>query len=397
MANTALISMLVLCALSSDPSEPRSEPSSELTFPVDPREYEVGPGDVLWLTAEGGLPTQLCDSLSKGGIELPVTPDGYVVIPLVGALDLEGMTLAEASEIVERSFRSRFRASQPLVGLARLRRFSVPVTGKVEQPGIYTATAARRVSEALMQAGGITQGGTWDNIDLLRDGDTIRVDVAAYLESGDMRLNPLLAAGDIVNVPPSGPKVGVEGAVSLSNIYESGVIQPEWSVRGFLSYREGERASELLRRAGGLLPRAHASQCYLTRQDSARGELRIPAPMDDESVDPVVLPGDMLICPGSPVTVVVTGHVFEPGPRSYIPGMDAGYYIALAGGVDDEADYSEVRIVTSDGEVYAADELASVPSGSVISVPRAELVWWEDYLAIATGVASVVIAWASVF
>jgi len=402
LANAALIGTLLLGALLGQSPGVRY-PNPELTFPVDPQFYEVGPGDVLWLSAEGGLPMQLSDSMSQGGLELPITPDGYVVVPLVGALDVEGLTLAEVVDIVERSFEARFRSSAPMVGLSRMRTFRVSVTGNVVQPGLYPSTAADRVSDLLVLAGGISHGGAWDSVYLLRERDTLDVDVAAYLETGEWSANPMLTAGDVINVPYAGPKVGVEGAVSLRYIYQAGAplaqADTSWegSARGFLSYEEGETASELVKRAGGLSPWGHPSRCYVMRRDSNRRELRLPAPMDDDSMDPVMLPGDMLICPGAPVTVMVSGHVFMPGPQGYVPGMDAGYYIASAGGGDDKADLDDTEIVTPDGEVYSIDELESVPSGSVIRVPRAELVWWQDYLTVLTGVASVVIAWKSIF
>jgi len=398
LATAALIGTLLLGALlGQSPGNP------ELTFPVDPQRYEVGPGDVLWLSAEGGLPMQLCDSLSSEGLKLPITPDGYVVIPLVGALDLEGFTLAEAIDFVKTSFRARFTSSEPLVGLASMRYFRVSVTGNVVNPGLYASTAADRVSDLLMLAGGISHGGAWDSVYLIRDSDSLDVDVAAYLETGEWSANPMVNAGDAINVPYTGSKVGVEGALSLRQIYLSGAplaqADTSWegSARGFLSYREGETASELVRRAGGLSPWAHPSRCYIMRRDSGSRDVRLPAPMDDDAVDPVIRSGDMLICPGAPVTVMVAGHVFKPGPQGYVPGMDAGYYIASAGGVDDEADVADTEIVTSDGEIYSMDDLESVPSGSVIRVPRAELVWWQDYLTVLTGVASVVIAWKSIF
>ncbi len=403
MADVALTCTLLLCCLVGQASAQNPGHLPGPTFPVDPLSYKVGPGDILWITAEGGLPMQLCDSLSEGGLELPVTPDGHVVIPLVGALDVEGMTLADAAAMLEDEFHARFRRRRPLVGLARMRSFRVSVTGNVVTPGLYSATAAARVSDAISMAGGVSHGGSWDRAYLMRHGDTLEVDIAAYLETGEWEMNPVLTAGDVVNVPYSGPKVGVEGAVSLRNIYQSGAplaqADTSWegSARGFLSYRQGESASGLLERAGGLSPWAHPSRCYVMRRDSMDREVRIPAPMDDPSVDPVILPGDMLVCPGSPVTVMVAGHVFRPGPQGYVPGMDAGYYIASAGGVDDEADLAEAEVVTPNGEVYDAESLASVPSGSTIHVPRAELVWWQDYLTVLTGVASVVIAWKSVF
>ncbi|MEL3901241.1 MAG: SLBB domain-containing protein [Treponema phagedenis] len=73
-----------------------------------------------------------------------------------------------------------------------------------------------------------------------------------------------------------------------------------------------------------------------------RGEQRIPFNLNpilfDSAYTAVLLfeAGDKLIVPNIEQTVIVTGAVLKPGTYPYMPGRTFDYYIALAGGFDDQ-------------------------------------------------------------
>jgi len=73
------------------------------------------------------------------------------------------------------------------------------------------------------------------------------------------------------------------------------------------------------------------------------------------------------------------------------------YYIAQAGGFTNEARRSGVRITLVSGEELSIEEVNVIQPGSVINAPRKSLVWWQDYLTVATGLATVFIAYKSLF
>jgi protein involved in polysaccharide export with SLBB domain len=55
--------------------------------PVDPNEYTVGPGDLYGVNIWLSIPISL---------QLPVTPEGSVIIPTVGEVSVSGLHLDEA-------------------------------------------------------------------------------------------------------------------------------------------------------------------------------------------------------------------------------------------------------------------------------------------------------------
>jgi hypothetical protein len=77
--------------------------------------------------------------------------------------------------------------------------------------------------------------------------------------------------------------------------------------------------------------------------------------------------------------------------------MDPNYYIAQAGGFVRESRRSGTQVLMPNGDEVDADDVSSVPAGSTIIVPRKAIVGWEDPLLILTSVASIVIAWKSIF
>jgi len=370
---------------------------------VDPSSYIVGPGDVFWFTVPGGIPSQIAGTEEGTLLYLTVTPDGFLVVPSTGAWFVSGHSLEEAVRTVEAGFAARFPGLRGLAGLASLRVFRVPVTGQVGSPGIYDITGAHRLTDLLSKSGGISPAGSWTSVEVIHsDGDTSLYDISRFLLAGDIGSNPTLSMGDRIHVPQAQQFVRIEGAVHMSGLLSMEFLPeglPAWtgSASGMLEYIPGETAAELVIRAGGTESWAVRDSCHVQRTADGGSVEFLPAPLDDTAIDPVLQPGDRVICPGIPPVVAVSGFVYSPGTYPHTGGMDAFFYISQAGGYLREASRSGTRIVLPDGTEEELDRVRDVPAGSSIVVPRKALVWWQDPLIIVTGIASVVIAWKSVF
>ncbi len=371
---------------------------------LDPESYILGPGDVLWLSVRGGLPEELAGMTTRGTIMyMTVTPDGHAVIPGAGSWSVGGLTLAEATDVLESGFRGTFPGITASVGLAGLRYFRVPVTGRVNSPGLVTISGADRVTDALQAANGISAAGSWTSIMVIGRGDTSYVDLARFVVEGTPSLNPSLRPGDRIVVPEAESFVQLEGALHLPGMNISvlspgeGTVMWSESVSGITEYIPGETASELIGRSGGTKSWALRDSCYVVREVDDGGEVRIPAPLDDPMVDPVLQPGDRVVCPGIPPTVSVTGFVSAPGLYAYSAGMGVEYYVSQAGGAVREGNVSGTRVTTPSGTTLDRGEVDVVPAGSDVHVPRKLMVGWQEPLLIVTSLASIVIAWKSVF
>jgi len=140
--------------------------------PVGPT-YVLGPGDELSLVLTGDV--ELAYSLQ-------VNREGTIFIPDVGQVSVNGLTVGELEELlydrlgqvysgVRRGADASTRFS---LSLGRLRTIQVRITGAVVRPGAYTVSSTATVIEALYQAAGPTEDGSFRNIQLRRPGAPAR-------------------------------------------------------------------------------------------------------------------------------------------------------------------------------------------------------------------------------
>jgi len=397
-----MILLLVLMVISGDAND--FIPTCPMIEEVNHFEYIVGPGDILWFSVQSGIPAELSGNEAQAIFYMTVTPDGFAVIPSAGAWFVSGLRLCDATDLIEAGFAAKYPGLRGLAGLAIIRTFRVPVTGHVSRQGIFDITGASRLSDLLEEAGGIASSGSWTSIKIIHsNGDTTEIDITGFLLEGLIQSNPIISLGDRVHVPEAEEFVMVEGAVNVSCSFatsyacSSEVTAWNGSSSGKLEYIPGETVSVLILRMGGTMPWASRSDCYIERTlPDGRAE-RIMAPLDNPEIDPLLLPGDRVVCPGIPPVVAVSGFVYSPGVYPHIADMGAFYYTSQAGGLLREASESGIRVVLNDGTELKPDEIPAIPAGATITVPRQNFVGWQDPLLVLTGIASVIIAWKSVF
>ncbi len=318
--------------------------------PVDPRVYLLGPGDVLGVEVWGA---------ARLGYLLQVDAEGKVLIPDYGTLAVAGMSLEDARGLIGKVVLGALRRGEVDVRLVTLRRFKVHVSGEVERPGSYVASAATRVSELLNNAAqslsrpGLRDSSSLRNIQLRRrDGKTMRVDLVSFFLAGDPSLNPFLSDGDVIHVPRAKHYFAVSGGVMFPGAYE---------------LLEGEKLSGVLRLVGGVTPQADLEKGEISRfVDDERSEsvqFRLAAVLNGET-DFDVRDGDRVFV-RTPThylerhQVYVGGEVVFPGWYAINRREDTlSGLIARAGGLTAQADLSSARVIRPD----------SLPSGELARV-----------------------------
>ena len=174
-------------------------------FPVTmgpvPENYQLGPGDELVIILTGDV---------QAIYPLPVTREGFVVIPDVGRVPVNGLTLDRLREAlygylgrVYSGVRRGLEATTFFeVSIAALRRNQVFVIGEVERPAQYEVTSVSTALDALYQSGGPTGHGSFRNIQIRRGDRVVGVlDVYEYLTQGAATGDVPLNQGDVVFVP----------------------------------------------------------------------------------------------------------------------------------------------------------------------------------------------------
>lgn len=166
--------------------------------------------------------------------ERQVLDGGDVVLPLVGTVNVEGLTLAETTELVSRRYSAYLRRPILTMSLVRSRPLQVGIAGEVNRPGSYPinreGNSPPRLTQLLESAGGTTQAADVRQVSVQRqrrDGtyEQFEVDLWQLLTTGDQTQDITLRDGDSIFVPTT--EIPIEEAVLLSEASFAGsVAQP---------------------------------------------------------------------------------------------------------------------------------------------------------------------------
>ena len=163
-----------------------------------------------------------------------------MIIPLVGAMTLEGLTVAEAREQIRFALDRYVVEPQVDVILVAQRPVQVTILGEIVRPGLYPL-AAPQLSTALVSAGGATSSADLRTVRVRRaqpDGTIAEkeVDLFTALETATPVPDLRLADGDTIVVPPLTSNQGYDRDLAA----RSTLAQPQINIR-VLNYAAGSR------------------------------------------------------------------------------------------------------------------------------------------------------------
>ena len=392
------IAPLVLIALTSQAVAGLTDISEVNLIPAvyfDPSEYLVNPGDEIWISFPGGIPFAGTDE-TVSVLLLPVALDGVLSIPTMPGIDTDGITLQALQNTISRLFAGSYGGMNVSSGLSRSAGFQIPVTGQVVRPGMIGVNGLSRLTAALGNAGGVTATGASSAVIVINSsGDSIVVDLNDFSVNGNIDSNPLTQRNTRIHVPVAAATIVIEG--TFSTLYERTEEGMPFANRLQIEFIPGESAREAIARAGGASRATDLDRCFVYRATPDSLPVTIPFSLQGTTVPVILEPGDRLILPSAAGFINVTGEVIAAAPVLYSPGMSVNYYIGMAGGFNSLARRNSIRLILSDGEESSAEITTVVPLGATVEVPRVPVKFWEEYLTILTGVATVVIAYQSIF
>lgn len=127
---------------------------------ADRSTYVLGPGDIVSIVVEGGSSQILLGAGVLPWIECTVGGDGYLSVSGIGAVAVNGLTIDEAQQSLQRKAVGYYPSIRIILSLFEPRMLRVSIGGMVDQPVIYQLTALSRVSDAVLIAGGISAYGS---------------------------------------------------------------------------------------------------------------------------------------------------------------------------------------------------------------------------------------------
>jgi polysaccharide export outer membrane protein len=290
--------------------------------------YQVGPEDVLRV--------RVARHEEMGAEQVVVLQDGSVVLPVVGSLNVAGLTVQQIRTQVVQGLRKKLINPEVSVEVVRPRPRRVYVSGAVKTAQTLDMRDGWRVTEAIANAGGLMLKPELARGTLFRLPDqTIILDLARIYVEQDPTSNLRLQPGDVIDIqePPT-VRVWVSGQV----------MKP-----GTVDLTRGRGVVDALSMAGGAAPEAALSKSYIVKTDGSKIEINLARMINQgEKLEGLEMEaGDQLVVPQNQTKIAVYGMVANPNvfPMPDDQVMTVAEAISLAKGFEKRAQKSNIGII----------------------------------------------------
>lgn len=277
-------------------------PDSGLPVPAN---YILGPGDEIRLQVWGAV---------DFSTNLTLDRNGQVLVPRVGVVPLAGVAVRDLETVLRGSVSKVFANYNLNANLGRLRSIQIYVVGQARQPGTYVVSSLSTLVNALFVSGGPSANGSMRNVQLQRGGKLItEFDIYDFISRGDKTRDAPLMPGDVIVIPPVGPRVAIAGALDLSAIYEL--------------KRGSDTVAEILGLSGGVPALASTHRALLERVNPEKSPARqvLDLALDTAGLQQILRDGDVLtllaVSPAFTNAVTLQGAVADPVRHRWFAGM----------------------------------------------------------------------------
>lgn len=248
--------------------------------------------------------------------------------------------------------------------------YQVHVLGEVERPGTFRVMASERMAEVLKRAGGVDEQGSERNIEIRRNGKTVkRIDLLRFQLHGELDHNPYLLNNDVVFVPLRKSAIQIVGAVKRPDTYELAGEKNGWAAivlsGGFSAGASQSEPVRVIRFEDGekrVIEVGH-SKTELANFQIRNGDVifvsNVVTAGHDFDYDIAKLPGDNVFYPSYEDRVFVLGGVAQPGAHPFSPYYSVHQYISLAGGFSQLAT-GKLQVITANGKKYRVKDKKQV-------------------------------------
>ncbi len=252
------------------------------------REYKIGPKDLLEIKVV---------ELPELNLAVRVSEDGSITLPLIGRVELGGMTKDAAERKIAALLAEKYvNNPQVSVFIKEYQSNRVALIGAVKTPGMYEMIGSMNLLELISKAGGFTDN-TGNDLYVTREGkDGSQIKLTINLDdliiNGNQNLNIPLQPRDIVTVSVD----------KIIQVYVWGEVKNP----GALSVKLSKKITlmQAIAQAGGTTATAKKSAVVIKRKDEKTGkEIQIKANLNDiikgKAPDPPLKEGDVVYVPES--------------------------------------------------------------------------------------------------
>lgn len=341
--------------------------------PIDEASYTLGSGDIVNIDIF---------RVEQYSGDAQVAIDGTLNLPLVGKVNVNGLTVEQAAQRLSDQYGQYLRRPIITVSVSDRRPLQIAIAGEVGRPGSYTITQnatqlSSRLSQLIETAGGITQAADLTGVRISRaqsDGSRqeMAVNLLALIKDGDLSQDMTLRDGDSIFIPTSQVPLANSALIAdasfssddsqpiniavIGEVYRPG---PHTLQGGGSNTQSPNTITQALQTAGGIKPQADIRSVQVVRPTRSgnpqvfEANLRDLLETGDISQDAILQAGDTVFVPTataltpaevnqaasvsfSPDTVRVNivGEVKRPGTVEVPPNTPLSQAILAAGGFD---------------------------------------------------------------
>ena len=341
---------------------------------IIPEDYIVGPGDIFDFN--------MISTSRTVSVNLSVSPSGHILIPVIGSIYIDGLTLLSATEKMEAACIEKYPNADIFINLNKVRQFIVNVTGAIGiHIGRVTATPIHRVSDIysivnsqldlelnsdIDEINKMSNDSKLNNekekrklslrnINLVRDGVNESVDLLSYFILGDNENNPYLQTGDRLEFSFQDGIIVINGGISVPGEYE---------------FLPGNNLNSYIDLAGGLTRDSDISLINITRieKDNLRKEINFS---DYEKALAFIIDENDHIFIRKKQNykkqdiVVISGEIQYPGSYTFNHGSTTvGEILKKCGGLTEKGDNSQIVI---NNELIASTE--DIELNRILQIP----------------------------
>ncbi len=153
-----------------------------------PQNFTRGDGIKIILVAETGEERENIYTIQN---------DGSIILPVIGRIRIEGMTIEEAQEEISSKLREIYR--DPTVFIIPV--WKVTILGEVKSPGVYSVEGSVTASRLLALSGGPAQRADLVRSTLYRDGEESSLNLKKCISLTGTEEDIELKSGDVIYVP----------------------------------------------------------------------------------------------------------------------------------------------------------------------------------------------------
>lgn len=296
-----------------------------------PADYVLGVGDSLTVHLFGQETQQHM---------VRINPEGNVIIPQLGVINIAGMRYSEAVELIRSRVNERMIGFEAAVSMGELRSVQIFLTGESFRPGAYTVNALTTISQALVLSGGVSDIASLRGVQLRRAGQVVaELDLYDFLLKGETKDDIRVKPGDVIFIPARGPMVSIEGEIARPAIYE---------------LKGEETLADLIEYAGGESPDAFLKSIHVQRIRNGQRVIESVDAHDDRGASYALRGGDRVNIPvvGEQLDndIMLIGAVTRSGHYEWKPGIRVSDIIRSARhDLLEQADLGYALIVREEG------------------------------------------------